>query len=106
MKALLDLFAVDAQLSEENRMVRDSVRGFARNTFEPRVAECASNCVEHERGFGPSGKLFGLNRVIGADDGDTFVGSLHNVDVGTSTGALTPLPMPRISWGFVAASEN
>ena len=40
MKALLDLFAVDAQLSEENRMVRDSVRGFSRNVFEPRVAEC------------------------------------------------------------------
>lgn len=40
MNALLDLFAVDAQLSEENRMVRDSVRGFARKVFEPRVAQC------------------------------------------------------------------
>lgn len=40
MNALLDLFAIDAQLSEDNQMVRDSVRGFARNVFEPRVAQC------------------------------------------------------------------
>jgi len=38
--ALLDLFAVESMWTEEQRMVRDSVRGFSRNVFEPRVARC------------------------------------------------------------------
>ena len=34
---LLDLFAIDERFTDEQRMVRDSVRGFAREVFEPRV---------------------------------------------------------------------
>ena len=41
MKAspLLDLFAIDAKLTDEQRMVRDNVRKFARERFLPGVAE-------------------------------------------------------------------
>ena len=36
---LLDLFAIESMWTEEQRMVRDSVRAFARRDFEPGVAE-------------------------------------------------------------------
>ena len=36
---LLDLFAVESLLTDEQKMVRDSVRGFARERFLPGVAE-------------------------------------------------------------------
>lgn len=36
---LLDLFAIEALWTEEQRMVRDSVRAFSREVFEPRVAQ-------------------------------------------------------------------
>ncbi|MCA9527937.1 MAG: acyl-CoA dehydrogenase family protein, partial [Myxococcales bacterium] len=39
MKAtpLLDLFAVESRLTEEQLLVRDSVRAFSRDVFAPRV---------------------------------------------------------------------
>ena len=37
---LLDAFAIESLWTEEQRMVRDSVRAFARKTFLPRVVEC------------------------------------------------------------------
>ena len=36
---LLDLFAVENLLSDEQKMVRDNVRSFARERFLPGVAE-------------------------------------------------------------------
>lgn len=39
MTPLLDLFAIESLWNEEQRMVRDSVRKFARGTFEPRVVQ-------------------------------------------------------------------
>ena len=40
MIPLLELFAIDARFTEEQRMVRDAVRRFSRELFEPRVAQC------------------------------------------------------------------
>lgn len=37
---LLDLFAIESLWTEEQRMVRDAVRAFSREVFEPRVARC------------------------------------------------------------------
>lgn len=37
---LLDLFAIEERWTEEQRLVRDSVRRFARETYAPRVRDC------------------------------------------------------------------
>ncbi len=37
---LLELFAIDDRFTDEQRMVRDSVRSFAREVFAPRVQAC------------------------------------------------------------------
>jgi len=39
-KPLLDLFAIDSSFTDEQRMVRDAVRSFAREVFAPRVPDC------------------------------------------------------------------
>ena len=37
---LLDLFAIESMWTQEQRMVRDSVRAFSREVFAPRVQDC------------------------------------------------------------------
>ena len=37
---LLDQFAIESMWTEEQRMIRDSVRAFSRGVFQPRVAQC------------------------------------------------------------------
>ena len=39
-KHLLDLFAIESLLTDEQRMIRDTVRAFAREVFAPRVPAC------------------------------------------------------------------
>ena len=36
---LLDLFAIESQWTDDQRIVRDAVRGFAREIFNPRVQQ-------------------------------------------------------------------
>jgi glutaryl-CoA dehydrogenase len=37
---LLDLFEIESLLNEEQKMIRDSVRGFSREVYHPRVQQC------------------------------------------------------------------
>ena len=56
-----DAFRLDDQLSEEERMIRDSAHGFAQDVLQPRVIAAFRDEIDAPELF----KLFGQSGLLG-----------------------------------------